>query len=577
MNCICRTASVAVTAVMILMGVMLSACHPQPDYPALLVEADSAFVRGDYTTADSLLTTYDRQPEESEAASMYRKLLECEYYYTEYNIPPEYTYTLDSLCNYYNTDKQSSKYVRALLFMGNACNSNEDYPQALRYCLQAEKQAIEQDDQLLLHWVNIEIGDIYFTQGMYDECIPYYQKGYTCALRKKDQLRSAYAALRMGLLFTIKNEVDSTIHYYQKAIELGSSLPKESDIVTSAQAKLCDIYTQIEEFDKALSLLSREKTHNLLWAYWHYGQNHIDSAITYLKLSLDQYDMKVRVECLRMLAPLEEERGNTLQSLHYYKMLQSVEDSLSRVSQKEMTRKIHAQFNYNHVRQERNEIAIHSHKLERILMIVGTGALLLIIGVALLWQYYIRKNRQRVEREKQLLREKNHQYQQSLQTLEENKRRIDVLTQLLVEAQQKDDDDTASKIRQETELLDLQNQGIVNNKRRRELMLQELKASAIFKKIMRHEKLTVEETQTLIDAIDDIYDRFTSRLLMLSRLSDLEIQICCLVKIGIAPSDMAAILCKSKSAVTQSRTRMYQKLTGRKGTSKLFDEFIYAF
>lgn len=50
-----------------------------------------------------------------------------------------------------------------------------------------------------------------------------------------------------------------------------------------------------------------------------------------------------------------------------------------------------------------------------------------------------------------------------------------------------------------------------------------------------------------------------------------------LLKIGVQPADMATILCKSKSAISMIRTRMYEKIFGKSGTATALDEYIQNF
>lgn len=41
------------------------------------------------------------------------------------------------------------------------------------------------------------------------------------------------------------------------------------------------------------------------WAFWHYGQNHVDSAVYYFKSMLGKYGLFVQTQNLKILAQLE--------------------------------------------------------------------------------------------------------------------------------------------------------------------------------------------------------------------------------------------------------------------------------
>ena len=53
-------------AATIVLLTLTTACRHEPAYPTLLVEADSAFVLGDYRCADSLLAAFDQQTVKTE-------------------------------------------------------------------------------------------------------------------------------------------------------------------------------------------------------------------------------------------------------------------------------------------------------------------------------------------------------------------------------------------------------------------------------------------------------------------------------------------------------------------------------
>lgn len=94
------------------------------------------------------------------------------------------------------------------------------------------------------------------------------------------------------------------------------------------------------------------------------------------------------------------------------------------------------------------------------------------------------------------------------------------------------------------------------------------------KRITNGERLSKEEWDTLEDALKHVYPRFTSTLFNLHKMSQTEYQVCLLLKLEVPPSEIAAILCKDSSTISTIRSRLYQKVFGKKGGSKDWDEFI---
>ena len=87
-----------------------------------------------------------------------------------------------------------------------------------------------------------------------------------------------------------------------------------------------------------------------------------------------------------------------------------------------------------------------------------------------------------------------------------------------------------------------------------------------------------EEVAVLKQEMDIAFNNFTSRLLdICPKLNDVELHVCCLVKLKISPKNIAHIVVRQKNTVSSIRERLYKKIHGELGTSKQFDEFIERF
>lgn len=70
------------------------------------------------------------------------------------------------------------------------------------------------------------------------------------------------------------------------------------------------------------------------------------------------------------------------------------------------------------------------------------------------------------------------------------------------------------------------------------------------------------------------YPTFKEKLLGLYALSDTEYRICMLIKMEVSPSNIADLMAIGKSAVSQNRLRMQQKVFDGEGTAKDWDKFV---
>ena len=93
-------------------------------------------------------------------------------------------------------------------------------------------------------------------------------------------------------------------------------------------------------------------------------------------------------------------------------------------------------------------------------------------------------------------------------------------------------------------------------------------------RIAAGETLKPEDWDEMEREIRPVYPDFARRLSGLCKMSDVEHQVCLLIKLRFSPSEMAGVLCKDISTVSSIRSRLYKKVFQQKGGAKEWDEFI---
>lgn len=96
----------------------------------------------------------------------------------------------------------------------------------------------------------------------------------------------------------------------------------------------------------------------------------------------------------------------------------------------------------------------------------------------------------------------------------------------------------------------------------------------IRQKITNGERLSEEDWAAIEEKFQSVYPRFTSTLLTLHNMSQVELQVCQLLKLNATPSEIANVLCKDKSSISTIRSRLYNKVFDKKGSGRDWDEFI---
>lgn len=97
---------------------------------------------------------------------------------------------------------------------------------------------------------------------------------------------------------------------------------------------------------------------------------------------------------------------------------------------------------------------------------------------------------------------------------------------------------------------------------------------ALQRRIATVQRLKEDDWLDIECQIRKVYPGFSSQLRGLHRMSELEYQVCILVKLRIAPKDIAAVLARDVSTISTVRSRLYQKVFSKKGGAKEWDEFI---
>ena len=91
-------------------------------------------------------------------------------------------------------------------------------------------------------------------------------------------------------------------------------------------------------------------------------------------------------------------------------------------------------------------------------------------------------------------------------------------------------------------------------------------------------KLTDDQWQELQKEIDQAYNNFTARLYTkCPKLNETELHVCYLLKLKVAPTDIAHIIVRQVSTVSGIRKRLYEKIHGVEGNAKQLDDFISKF
>ena len=169
------------------------------------------------------------------------------------------------------------------------------------------------------------------------------------------------------------------------------------------------------------------------------------------------------------------------------------------------------------------------------------------------------------------------QQAQSRQNIDQNEAKIRELETLL---QKLGDENSLLRLELEEKkaTLDYNNKlAIIENEKRQQAETI-IFTSSIYHRIQKYlnsgRSLGHEDWAELSEIVNGVYTGFTEKLYSLYRMTEQDYHVSLLIKVRVQPKDIALLTAHSKESVASTRSRLYQKVFGQKGSSKDWDDFV---
>ncbi len=169
------------------------------------------------------------------------------------------------------------------------------------------------------------------------------------------------------------------------------------------------------------------------------------------------------------------------------------------------------------------------------------------------------------------------QQAQSRQNIEQNEAKIRELETLL---QKLGDENSLLRLELEEKkaTLDYNNKVAIIENEKRQQAETIIFTSSIYHRIQNclnnGRSLGHEDWSELSEIVNSVYTGFTEKLYSLYRMTEQDYHVSLLIKVRVQPKDIALLTAHSKESVASTRSRLYQKVFGEKGSSKDWDDFV---
>lgn len=278
-----------------------------------------------------------------------------------------------------------------------------------------------------------------------------------------------------------------------------------------------DLYIQLKDFQKARQALEHDLEAYLTWADYYHGINKRDSASHYYAYALNRTETNdlQRKAIYQRLSAYAEENREIQKAYLYLKMADQIQDTIQNRYEVELARQAQLIHTYRNASKKKYEKLTQEIKEESDETLPVWIILTIIpIGVGFVIHRYLRHKKRTVVQQPEI----NTIHQSSIYQL----------------------------IKSQAHNPDF--------------------------------KLDDEQWKELQTEIDKNYNHFTARLYATCpKMNETELHVCYLLKLSIAPSDIAHIIVRQVSTVSSIRERLYKKIHGEAGNAKQLDDFILKF
>lgn len=425
---------------------------------------------------------------------------------------------------------------------------------------------------------------VYEEKELHKDALRYNKMAYDYALHCDVPSIKVYALRDIGRSYSDLGHNSIAIPYYLRAAKIGASLG-DSILYGNIVDELASIYIEERMFDKAHAILSipnmKDVEMDIAARYFTLGMYYElkgipDSAVYYNELGMPHASASVNKNVALKMAKLYDKLGDTSKKEKYYRLYDAYSDSVKHdetVQYDNILSRMEQMFNV-----ERQNVVLADTKL-RLTVFLYIVVLVVFVAAVLTVRYLnkrkaaYRKRQESIDQYWCRLRNKD------LQTIQANEKRIAELEKELSSSTETLTEIRKKLIETEVDMLGKQNEQILSEQRHKDVLVDELEASEIYKRFhtpgVRHDS---SDYLQLKDALNTAYNRFTHRLEELyPEIRYEELYICCLVKIKLASNEICSIMDYKANKVGMTKTRLYQKIFKVKGSVADFDNFIRNF
>ena len=509
-------------------------------------------------------------------------------------------HTSDSLIRvavrYFSRQHDPERLATALYTQGRVEKELGKNEEAARLFVKALDVAKGGEDYKLQYLASSQLGTLYAYSHLDSLAFSAYEQALHFAELAQDSSSISYSHAYLGRVYGLQNNWHEAIHAYQKAIAIASQV-QSIPALRLGLSELATAYCRIQAYQNAFDCLQRLQdladkslTTNQAITYLNIGDLYrlmgcYDLAIPYLEKALNTKNMYTKRSTYQSFYYLYIKQQNYKKAIEYNNLYWVCNDSIQKIEKQKEIIAVEKKYNNEKLLNEKQQLEL---KQSRMLLIRGGIFLLTIIVflfiyadkkriIARLFEELNNVQCQIVEKERAII-----EYQQEVAVLSQKQSNFNDLQQIRnnMEAEIKLLHQQIKTLKQrQSELLIRLNHRNDQIQQYEKIMERKENIPDILTRIKKTARIEESEWPELIAHIDALHCQFSARLKKAyPELTDADIRLCCLIKLGYERKDQIALLALNEDSFDKRKQRIRKRIGKDKKWEKgELDSFIRSF
>lgn len=394
-----------------------------------------------------------------------------------------------------------------------------------------------------------------------------------------------YSLRDIAFTYDALSKSDSSRLYYNKAYDLATIYGNNEiqiDIISQMASHflIAKDYNKMNECLKR-SLYSSENTDKTidynLAAIMFMRTGMYDSAYYYCNKVLGKGKITTKQTAAYNLIKIYSQRKDYENIQKMLKLYTLYTDSVNKITAIESMARMNSMYNYQ-LREKENLRLKEENKTNLIKIFIAV--IISIIAIFILIIYGIKTKHKHQQYRNQINNLKRLRHEEYLRSEEYIQKNLKEIERLEAELSNTSDENymLKEKLKEKVDELVLANNRAhteieIKQKQRNKLMVSTAN-DIINKRIAQQKPLNKKDWQEINECINEILPDFKTNLYSSCSVSEQEYHMCILIRMDIGNKEMSELLCRSTSAISLARKRLYSKIFDKEGTAKQFDGYV---